>query len=468
MTTLSKADKQRLFGTLPKVDALVDAESLASLRGRLGDRALTNLVRETLRSIRQEALETATVPDRDAIVARVGRAAAAVLGRRARRVINASGVVLHTNLGRAPLSEAAVEALTATAGGYTSIEIDLSTGRRGPRGAFMETALAQLTGAEAALVVNNCAAAVLLVLTATARGRGVVVSRGEQVEIGGSFRVPEVLERSGARMIEVGTTNRTRVGDYERAIDDNDDVAVLLRVHRSNFRQVGFVEEPSIAELAELANRRGVILVHDLGGGALVDPSEVGLAGEPVVEACVRDGAHLVCFSCDKLLGGPQGGAIVGSAELVSEVRRDPLARALRLGRLPMVALEATLQSYLAGELGAIPAQAAMRRPADELRQRSEGWQSALEKRGVSSEVVELGSQIGGGTLAEIPLPSWGLAIATTEPDEIARRLRLGDPAVLPRIQEGRLLVDGRTVLPGEEDALLEALVRAVNGPSTA
>ena len=463
---LSKADKPRLFSTLPKGDAVVEAADLAALRKRLGDRALTNLVRDTLRTIRQEALQTATVPGREAIVARVGRAASAVLGRRARRVINASGVVLHTNLGRAPLSTPAVEALAATAGGYTSVEIDLTTGRRGPRGAFMDTALGQLTGAEAALVVNNCAAAVLLVLTATARGKGVVVSRGEQVEIGGSFRVPEVLERSGARMIEVGTTNRTRVGDYERAIDENDDVAVLLRVHRSNFRQVGFVEEPTIAELAELANRRGVLLVHDLGGGALVDPSHVGLPGEPVVQDCVRDGAHLICFSCDKLLGGPQGGAIVGSAELVGRVRRDPLARALRLGRLPMVALEATLQSYLAGELDAIPAQAAMRRPAEELQERVTAWQRALEARGVASEVVPLGAQIGGGTLAEIPLPSWGLAVATPEPDEVARRLRLGDPAVLPRIHDDRLLIDGRTVLSGEDEPLVQALALAVTTAS--
>lgn len=461
---LSKADKQRLFSSLPKVDAVVEAEPLAPLRRRLGDRALTNLVRDTLRAVRQEAEATAAVPDRAAIVDRVVQAASAVLGRRARRVINASGVVLHTNLGRAPLSAAAVEALAETSGGYTSVEIDLTTGRRGPRGAFMETALAQLTGAEAALVVNNCAAAVLLVLTATARGRGVVVSRGEQVEIGGSFRVPEVLERSGSRMIEVGTTNRTRVGDYERALDENDDVAVLLRVHRSNFRQVGFVEEPTIAELAELANRRGVLLVHDLGGGALVDPREVGLLGEPVVETCVREGAHLVCFSCDKLLGGPQGGAIVGSAERVAAVRRDPLARALRLGRLPMVALEATLESYLAGDLEAIPAQAAMRRPAEQLRERVSRWQARLQAQGVVSEVVQLGAQIGGGTLAEIPLPSWGLAIATSEPDEMARRLRLGEPAVLPRIQDDRLLVDGRTVLPGEEDLLTEALARAFHG----
>ena len=459
---LSKADKQRLFSSLPKVDHLVEADGLAPLRKRLGDRALTNLIRDTLRAIRNEAVETASVPDRDAIEERIRKAGDAVLGRRARRVINASGVVLHTNLGRAPLSAAAVQALADTAGGYTSVEIDLTTGRRGPRGAFMETALAELAGAEAALVVNNCAAAVLLALTAAARGRGVVVSRGEQVEIGGSFRVPEVLERSGARMIEVGTTNRTRVGDYERAIDDNDDVAVLLRVHRSNFRQVGFVEEPTIAELAELANRRGVLLVHDLGGGALVDPSVIGLVGEPVVEACVADGAHLVCFSCDKLLGGPQGGAIVGSAELVGKVRRDPLARALRLGRLPLVALEATLQSYLASDLTAIPVQAAMRRPVAELRERVAGWQRALQERGVASELVELGAQIGGGTLAEIPLSSWGLAITTAAPDELARRLRLGDPAVLPRIQDDRLLVDGRTVLVGEEEGLVEALAVAV------
>jgi L-seryl-tRNA(Ser) seleniumtransferase len=455
---LTPEEKRRLFGALPKVDAMVAADELAVARRRLGHGALTSLVRETLRLARERAATTRAVPDRGSLLAEVAASADALLGRRARRVINASGVVLHTNLGRAPLSTSAVAALADSAKGYTSIEIDLASGRRGPRGAFMESALSELSGAEAALVVNNCAAAVLLVLTALARGRGVVVSRGELVEIGGSFRIPDVLERSGARMIEVGTTNRTRVGDYERALDENDDVAVLLRVHRSNFRQVGFVEEPSVAELAELADRRGVLLVHDLGGGAMVDPQEVGLSGEPLVRQCVEAGAHVVCFSGDKLLGGPQAGVIVGATDLVTRARRDPLARALRLGRLPMVALEATLASYLEGDLGVIPALATMRRDPLQVKARVEQWQRHLAEHGVAAEVVELGAQVGGGTLASMPLPSWGLAFDPDEPDAMAKRLRLGDPPVLPRIQDDRLLIDGRTVLPDEDDELLATI----------
>ncbi|MEZ4440724.1 MAG: L-seryl-tRNA(Sec) selenium transferase [Polyangiaceae bacterium] len=448
---------------LPKVDRLLGRPEVEALTARLGPRLVKGLVQDLLQRAREEVREQGgEAPAEDALVVATVAAGRQLLNRRARRVINATGVVLHTNLGRAPLSRRAVDAIAATAGGYSSIELDLVTGRRGARGAFMEIALAQLTGAEAALVVNNCAAAVLLVLNELAAGRGVVVSRGEQVEIGGGFRVPEVLARSGAKMIEVGTTNRTRTRDYARAIDEHDDVAVLLRVHRSNFRQVGFVEEPPLEELSALAKERGLLLVHDLGGGALVDPAEVGLMGEPVVQDCVGKGADVVCFSADKLLGGPQGGVVVGRAELVERIRKNPLQRALRLGRLPLVALEATLESYLAGEVDAIPAQAAMRRVPEAVRERVTRWREDLAARGVAAEVVQVGAQIGGGTLAEIALASWALAFDPPDVDGVAQQLRQGEPAVMARIQAGRLLVDGRTVLDDEQGPLLQALTAAL------
>ncbi len=455
--------KQRLLRQLPKTDAVAADPTLAGARQRLGVAALTNLVRQSLAEARAAALAGGTVADHAEICARVSRAADGLLRRRARRVINATGVVLHTNLGRAPLSQRAAAALADTATGYTSIELDLDSGRRGARGAFAETALCQLSGAEAALVVNNCAAAVLLVLTALAKGRGVVVSRGEQVQIGGGFRVPDVLARSGADMIEVGTTNRTHIGDYRRAVESHD-VALLLRVHRSNFKLSGFVEEPRLDELAALAEERGVTLVYDLGGGALVDPTPLGLPGEPVVRDAVADGAHLTCFSCDKLLGGPQGGAIVGRADLVATLRRDPLARALRLGRLPLVALEATLASYLEGDLDAIPTHAAMRRPLAEVRARVDGWCDALRQRGVAATAVEVEAQIGGGTLADTPLPSWAARLDAADAEAVARALRLGATPVMARIRDDRLLLDGRSVLPDEDRALIDAVVAAVAG----
>jgi L-seryl-tRNA(Ser) seleniumtransferase len=450
-------DKQPLLRQLPKVDAVAAAGELDELRRRLGAEQVVRLVRDAVREERERVIATGQAPDRERVLTTARARAEALLKTRARRVINATGVVLHTNLGRAPLSARAVKALSDNAGGYTSVEIDLASGRRGARGAFTEHALAQLCGAEDALVVNNNAAAVLLVLTALARGRGVLVSRGELVEIGGGFRVPDVLARSGARMIEVGTTNRTRLADYESALDD--DVAVILRVHQGNFRQVGFVERPELSALAELARRRGVLLVKDLGGGALVDLTQHGLSGEPMARACMS--AHLVCFSCDKVLGGPQGGVIVGEAALIAKVRRDPLARALRLGRLPLVALEATLESYLEGKLDEVPALAMLRRPADEVRARVEQWCRALQEQGIEARAIEVPAAVGGGALAGAALPSWAAAIACSDPDALAARLRLGEPAVVPRIHEGMLLLDGRTVLPDEDAALLDAVAAA-------
>jgi L-seryl-tRNA(Ser) seleniumtransferase len=391
----------------------------------------------------------------------VARSVEAALDARARRVINGTGVVLHTNLGRAPLSAAAVDALRASAGGYTSVEIDLATGRRGARGAFAESALASLSGAQDALVVNNNAAAVLLVLSALAIGRAVLVSRSELIEIGGGFRVPDVLARSGARMVEVGTTNRTRVEDFAAALDEETGVAVILRVHQGNFRQIGFVERPELRALATLAHERGVHLVKDLGGGALVDLAEAGIAGEPTPRACVEAGADVVCFSTDKVLGGPQGGAIVGRADLVAKVRRDPLARAVRLGRLPLVALEATLAAYLEGAEGSIPAVAAIRAPVASLRSRASSWADALAAHGIAVRVVDLPSVVGGGAYAEESIASAGIAVETDDVEALAARLRSGDPPVVARIERGALLVDARTILADEDELLVRAIAAA-------
>jgi L-seryl-tRNA(Ser) seleniumtransferase len=445
-----------LYAGLPRVDRVVAHRALASARKRLGSEGLTMLTRRAIDEARRAMRDGASCPSLDEVALAVASAAAASLSARARPVINATGVVLHTNLGRAPLSQRAVSALAASAGRYTSIEIDLATGRRGARGAFAERALAQLTGAEAALVVNNNAAATLLALGALAMGKKVLVSRGELIEIGGGFRVPDVCARSGAHLVEVGTTNRTRLDDYERALAEGG-VAAILRVHQGNFRQVGFVERPDLAALAALAHAHGALLIEDLGGGALIDFAPYGLRGEPLASASITAGCDVVCFSTDKVLGGPQGGVIAGRTEHVERARRDPLARAFRLGRLPLVALEATLASYLEGSLDEIPALAAARAPLARVRDRAAGWQRALASRGVAVEIVSLDAAMGGGTLAEASLASCGVAL-DGDAERLAALLRAGDPAVIARIHEGRLLFDARTVLPGEDEALLAAI----------
>jgi L-seryl-tRNA(Ser) seleniumtransferase len=448
---------------LPKIDRIVVHTSVAAVKARLGTSAITELARRAIADARNAVREGASAPTLDEVAARVAELAHRVLSQRARRVVNATGVILHTNLGRAPLCREAVDALAASAGGYTSVEIDLTSGRRGARGAFAESALARLSGAEAALVVNNNAAAVLLVLSALAMGRAVLVSRSELIEIGGGFRVPDVLERSGARLIEVGTTNRTRIADYARALDENEGAAAILRVHQGNFKQTGFVERPRVAELAALGHARGALLVKDLGGGVLVDLGVRQLEAEPRVHDAIADGCDVVCFSTDKALGGPQGGAIVGRAELVERARRDPLARALRLGRLPLVALEATLARYLEGTPDDVPAIAMLRAPLEIVRARATDWMTALAARGAADglEVVLIDAVGGGGAFAEDKIPSAGIALTTSDPGALAERLRACDPPVLARIEDGRVVLDARTVMPGEDHDVIAAIERA-------
>ncbi|MBU0549850.1 L-seryl-tRNA(Sec) selenium transferase, partial [Myxococcota bacterium] len=378
----------------------------------------------------------------------------ALLHRRLGRAINATGVLLHTNLGRAPLGEGARAAL-AEAAGWTPIEIDLDTGLRGHRAATVEARLCALTGAEAALVVNNCAAAVLLTLTALTQGREVLVSRGELVEIGGGFRVPAVLAQSGARLVEVGTTNRTHLRDYQAAITPQ--TAAILKVHSSNFKQIGFVTAPPLVALAGL----GLPLIVDLGSGATEDEGD-----EPTIHAALSAGAVAVCVSGDKLLGGPQAGIILGAAATLAPLRRHPLMRALRPGKLAMAALEGTLHDRLTGRT--LPLDAMRRAPLAALRAAAEGWRAALaeviDAEVIDAEVIEVEGAVGGGSLPGARLPSIALALRPPDPEALRRALLGRRPPVIGRLLNGALLLDARTIAPlGDGPALLQALREALD-----
>ncbi len=369
-----------------------------------------------------------------------------------RRALNATGVIVHTNLGRAPLPEAALERALEVGRGYSNLEYDLSAGARGSRQDHVAAILWRLTGAEGALVVNNNAAAVMLALAALAEGREVLVSRGELIEIGDGFRIPDVLARSGARLREVGTTNRTRASDYERAIGP--DTALLLRVHQSNFRVVGFTEQPSLRELAAVARRHGLPLVDDLGSGALFPSNSLLLSDEPAARDALAEGADLVCFSGDKLLGGPQAGIVVGSAELVERLRRHPLQRALRADKLTLAALEGTLALYLDPERAAreVPVLRMLHEPAEAVLARAERLAEA-----VGGAVEETIARVGGGALPLAELPSFACAVE----EALAGPLRDADPPVVAVVRDGRCLLDCRTLTDSEADEAA-ASVRAV------
>ena len=417
---------------LPSVDELVrgsdDAQAVAAARAVL-DRA-----REEIRA----------GADPGDLAARLTEELAAARRPTLRRVLNASGVIVHTNLGRAPLAELALERVVDVSRGYSNLEYSLEDGVRGSRQDHVGALLRRLTGAEAALVVNNNAAAVLLALAALAEGRGVLVSRGELIEIGDGFRIPEVLSRSGARLVEVGTTNRTRVADYERAAGP--DTALLLRVHQSNFRIVGFAEQPGLKELAALAHRLALPLVDDLGSGALLD-----LGAEPTAQESLTAGADLVCFSGDKLLGGPQAGIIVGRADLVERLRRHPLQRALRLDKLTLAALEGTLLLYLdpARALREVPVLRMLREDAPSVRARADRLAGA-----VGGEVEETVARVGGGALPLAELPSFACALE----ESLAEPLRLHEPPVVGILRDGRLLLDCRTLADHEVDEVAAAV----------
>jgi L-seryl-tRNA(Ser) seleniumtransferase len=438
---------------LPSVDKLLNDPRMILLIEQFGRGQVLAAVQDELSAIRSNAQEYEPDDLGDPLIARINTRMAEQARGSLVRVINASGVILHTNLGRAPLSRSAIEAIQKAAAGYTNLEFDLENGRRGSRSLHARELLCHVTGAEDALVVNNNAGAVLLALSALAKRRAVVISRSQLVEIGGGFRVPDVMKQSGARLVEVGTTNRTNLEDYEQALEKG--VALVMRAHTSNFKLVGFTHQPELAELAALAHRFGVPLLDDLGSGALLDTTRFGLSHEPMVQESLQAGADLVCFSGDKLLGGPQAGILLGKADLIAKLKRHPLARAIRADKLCLAGLSATLQHFLKGDAEQeIPVWRMISVSAHELRVRAESWQQQLGR----GEVLPARSTVGGGSLPEETLPTYVLALDIPRADLVASQLRKCATPVIARVRDGKLLLDPRTVLADEEIPLIQQL----------
>ena len=461
--------KSELYRKLPAVDDLT--KSLPQLVAREGAAAVAEAARDVLARLREEitagrisasGVDLAITGLADA----VGRQLVRSLQYSLRPVINASGVVLHTNLGRAPVAPAALERIGRIAGGYTNLEFDVASGERGKRDVHADRLFARLLSQDSAIstvVVNNCAAAVLLALNSLAEGGEVIVSRGELVEIGGGFRVPEVMGKAGAVLREVGTTNRTRVEDYERAITEK--TRILLRVHRSNFEMVGFTEQPSLDELVTLGRKHKIPVVEDLGNGALFDLRTLGISGESGVAESLRAGVDVVAYSGDKLLGGPQAGMLSGKPEAIARVRSNPLFRALRVDKLTYAALEATLMAYIKQDHNAIPTLRMLRLPAEEIRTRAQVIRARVESGNSSAlklEIIAGESVIGGGTAPSAKLATALLAVThqSINADSLAARLRAVEPPIVARIEEGRVLLDLRTVFPEQDAAIAQALTR--------
>jgi L-seryl-tRNA(Ser) seleniumtransferase len=457
------ADVQGLLRALPSVDVLIGVLARESALAGVPRPRLTAAAREALAAERRRLLE-AGGPAADA--ATLGGRIVAALTRSGVfslvPVINATGVVLHTNLGRALLSPLAQERLREVASAYSNLEMDVSRKERGSRYSHVEGLLRRLSGAEAALVVNNCASAVLLALESLASGKEVIVSRGELIEIGGEFRIPDILRRSGAALREVGATNRTHLKDYVNAIGP--ETGMILKVHTSNYRVVGFTAAVSSRELAELGRARGITVMEDLGSGCFVDLTRYGFPHEPTVPEVVASGVDLVSFSGDKLLGGPQAGIVVGRAELIERLARNPLNRALRIDKFTIAALEATLYAYEAGTaLDTIPTLRMLTEPLASIRRRALrvlGRTSAETRRALGATLVEASSQVGGGALPTVELPSAVIALGTPKRPAVAldEALRTGHPAVLGRLLDDRLLLDCRTILPTDVPALAARL----------
>jgi len=474
MKRATDASSMDLLRSVPSVDALLRSSTGRDLRSQIGESHLTKLAREVIDSLRREIINSSPTENRrggmtrEEMLSECERRLEWLSRNEAKletqRVINATGVIIHTNLGRAPLSENARNAVAEKASGYCNLEYDISTGKRGKRGASAENLLAELAGAESALIVNNCAAAAFLVLSALGRGSEALISRGELVEIGGDFRVPDVMVQSGVRLIEVGTTNRTHLKDYENAIREK--TRIIVKVHPSNYRIVGFTAAPSVTELADLAHKNNLVLYEDIGSGALFDLSDFGLKDEPVVCKSIAAGADIVTFSGDKLLGGPQAGLIAGRKSLIEKLRRYPLYRVLRVNKFVYAALEATLDSYRRKtHLEEIPVMRMISMSYEELRGRAnrfaEDFRARTNKMNeVSIEVVDGNSAIGGGSAPTVYPPTALILlrhskIPANKLDEI---LRSFNPPIITRILDDKILIDLRTVSKNEEQEILEAL----------
>lgn len=443
------------FRSLPAVDRVVDA------LGGSGP-AITGAARRAIDLARERIRAGAHTPSLEEIV----ESARGLLAQQDRMllkpVINATGVLLHTNLGRVPLGRRQLDAIIEIASGYSNLEYDLGAGRRGTRYSHARRSIAELTGAESALVVNNNAAAVLVTLAALCAGREVIISRGELIEIGGEFRIPDVMEVSGARLVEVGTTNRTHIGDYEKAITP--DTAAVLKVHPSNYRVVGFTASVPGRDLARLTRGRGVFFIHDLGSGLIEAPGEPAWArAEPAVGLALEEGADLVTFSGDKLLGGPQAGVIAGRAELIEKIERHPLMRALRVDKMTLAALQATLEAYLQGEAHELPLWQMALASSEELEARARALAARLDGHGsLKAEATASEALTGGGSLPGAAVSSWAVWVTHPEksPDELARSLRYSGTPVVARVEEDRLIFDLRTVAPNQDHLLVEALLQ--------
>jgi L-seryl-tRNA(Ser) seleniumtransferase len=431
---------------LPSVEQLL--QRATALIGIYGRPLTVDALRQTLEEVRSRYRSQLqeSLPSTEAILARAESHLENWTTPKLLPVINATGVILHTNLGRAPLSQATIAAMEEAAASYSTLEYDLEKGQRGSRWIHAQSILQRLTGAEAALVVNNNASAVLLVLSALASRKRVVIARTQLVEIGGGFRVPDVMKQSGAKLVEVGTTNKVRLSDYAEALEQP--TGLVMRAHRSNFRIIGFTEEPTLKEIVEVAHQANVPVVDDLGSGALLDTAKYGLAHEPTVQESLKAGADLVCFSGDKLLGGPQAGIILGKKDLIEKIRKHPLARAVRADKICLAGITATLLHYLRDEAEQqIPVWRMMSHSLHELKARAQAWQQALGQ----GEVIPSESTVGGGTLPEECMSTYVLALHVKSPDRFLKKLRLGHPPVIARVENDTILFDPRTVLDDEK-----------------
>lgn len=444
---------------LPSVDQLMNTEMVAEYVTVYGRTLTTNSIRAVLNQVRANHQSGHSIPAEVDLIRLVEEEIKTRIDPTLQPVINATGVILHTNLGRSPLSGAAIRALDAVASGYSTLEYDLASGRRGSRNTHAEDYLVQLTGAEAAFVVNNNAAAVLLILSALSKRRKVLISRSQLVEIGGGFRVPDVMNQSGAKLFEIGTTNRVHLYDYQRAIEE-ESIKLVMRAHRSNFQIVGFTSEPPLADIVAMAHQAGIPVMDDLGSGALLDTSEFGLGHEPTIQESLDAGVDLVCFSGDKLLGGPQAGIILGNAKLIARLKKHPLARAIRADKLCLAALAATLVHYLKSEaLSEIPIWNMISQTPEEIHSRAIKWVKVLGK----GELIPGRSTVGGGSLPGETLPTWLVAIKHRHPNQLQNQLRQTQPPIIARIDENQLVLDPRTVIASQEKIFLKNLSYILN-----
>jgi L-seryl-tRNA(Ser) seleniumtransferase len=446
---------------LPSVEQLLQTPRIVELATAYGRPLTVDALRLSLDKVRAAVKSGAdSTPGRDALIARAESLLAEWTRPSLHSVINATGVILHTNLGRAPMSRAAVDAMQTAALGYSNLEFDLSSGKRGSRTVHAETILHRLTGAEAALVVNNNAAAVLLVLSAFAKGKRVIISRSQLVEIGGSFRVPDVMKQSGAKLAEIGATNKVHLRDYEEALTEG--AALVMCAHRSNFKLVGFTEEPALKEIVDLTHKYELPFVDDLGSGALLDTAKYGLAHEPTVQESLAAGADLVCFSGDKLLGGPQAGIIAGRADLIARIKKHPLARAVRADKLCLAALAATLLHYLKDEATrTIPVWQMISMTREQTKVRADAWRDALGQ----GDVFESESTVGGGSLPDESLPTFVLSLSVKNPDKFLKTLRAHNPPIIARTENDKILFDPRTILDEQDKQLFTILHSLLSEP---